>query len=69
MLGVDVSRWCSWRGGPVGHRPSTATEEDGKIVGKGYLVAYAKARGGSLWAGGDHVQETAVRQNIFQTKI
>lgn len=53
----------------MGHRPSTATEVDGKVVCKSYLVAYIKARGGSLWAGGDHVQETAVRQNIFQTKI
>lgn len=69
MLGLDVSLWCSWSGGPVGHRPSTATEEDGKNVFKNYLVAYIKARGGSLWAGGDHVEETAVRQNIFQTKI
>lgn len=53
----------------MGHRPSTATEEDGKVVFKSYLVAYTKTRGGSLWAGGDHVEETAVRQNIFQTKI
>lgn len=64
-LGETSQAEVLWSRGPVGHRPSTDTEEDGKIVCKSYLVAYIKARGGSLWAGGDHVEETAVRQNIF----
>lgn len=63
-VGVDVGHWCRWSGGPVVHSPSITAGEDGNNE-----FNTPGAKGGSLWAGGDYVQETAVRQNVFQAKI